>query len=113
MVVGQVAIFRSVPRSFWDGCETINLCRFHRPWDGGTDRNVGIGARRGLVRTVGRPSLFKVDPTVAFALRPDLGPHVDGNDAEAAPPTQELSDLPLSDGMASVVFRPRPLGIGR
>src|SRR5262245_7189835 len=109
MVVGHVAIFRSVPRSFWDGCKTINLCRVQGPWDGGTDRNVGIGARRGLVRTIGRPSLFEVDPTEAFALRPDLGPHVDGNDAEGA---QELGDLALGDGFAPVVFRPRSLRIG-
>jgi hypothetical protein len=109
MVIGQVAIFRSVPRSVWDGCKIAYLCRFHGPWDGGTDRNVGIGARSDLARAISLPGLLEIDPTVALALRPDLGPHVDRDDAEGA---QEASKLALGDGLAPIVFRPRPLGIG-
>jgi len=86
-----------------DGCKTINLCRFHGPMDGWTDRNVGIGARSDLTRAVALPSLLEIGPALALALRQADGIHVDGDDAEGA---QELGDLALGDGLPPVVFRP-------
>src|SRR5262249_31187425 len=69
---------------FMDACKTINLCRFHGPMDGWTDRNVGIGARSDLTRAVALPSLLEIGPAVALALRQADGIHVDGDDAEGA-----------------------------
>ena len=63
-----------------------------------------------MARAIAFPGLLEIDPAVALALRQAGGVHVDGDDAEA---TQELSDLPRGDGMAPVVFRLRPLEIGR